>query len=1416
MNLLYPAKVLHYVTAHQFMYKLRYERPAPSVDGSGGYVTGNFAVANTSATESSVAVGTSASTTSAVLSSSSSASVSGNKIGVTGAGGEKDARAEEHRKQVLKQQQQRLLLLRHASKCAKEVCDVTPHCANMKLLWKHIMSCKEKNCKMPHCVSSRYVLSHYSKCRDTACPVCGPVRDAIQEHYERSNQMLNAGTRISAGAQGAVRNNTDDSGEKGKKTTGKVAAVKAVKSNRTASEVGPDGKAEKKPAKKRSSKKAEEPAPAQTQRPGANGGGLPTEPKPPAQPKTNNLDPISCAVYGFSNSQIEAHLKNISEGVVTTKSMQDVKSLCLTIVDNLLKHPSGRIFAQPVDPVMYNLTDYFDIVKNPMDLGTIRKRLEKVGGSDPYRDIRQVAADVALVFNNAILYNPKEHDIHKVAVQMKKTAENQFRQTIAAYERKIEETKKHKDFCSICGEGNLKFEPPVYYCQGSCGGQRIRRNAHYYSTTNNLNHWCQNCFSEMKDNQAIVIPEKTIYKRDIAGSKKKHQEESEEPWVGCDVCKRWVHQVCGLFNSRRNVSDEVAFVCPTCILEKRRKDKLDQLMANKKMRAFDLPHSNMSMFIERRVQQRLEKAYKERAESEGIPLEDIEKSNELCIRQVASVDRMQQVREGVRERYKQKGYPTEFPCRTKCVILFQNIDGQDVVLFGMYVYEYGHKCPQPNQRRVYVSYLDSVHYFRPRHYRTMVYQEIIVSYLEYVKNRGFHTAHIWACPPLKGDDYILYCHPQAQKTPKDDMLRRWYDNVLKICMERGIASSITDLYTEFLESHLNDATILPYFEGDYWVNEAEVIIKDLKKLENRRSKSSEALLAMEGAEGEGDGRKKTKAKRKGAPKRTRSGKAESEPQGPRNADAVMAKLGDIIKPMKEAFFVAHLHPKEYADRWAAELAEEMEQEKIEKDGEEENKTKKIKLEEGVTTEANTKSSSSSSTTASAGSDIAVATDDDGGAKMDVDQAKTDASGGTVTENGGEGARAGAEQKVELAEATKSVPTTTGVHVQSSSETAESKVDETTVAAEDLITQPPAVPAEEVVVKSEGDRMDVDEGEKDQVATADAVTESKMEEGQNEVQGSTFAETVDQDSGKSNAPLDLSKTAATAADSSSQSSSVSEVQATTDDGSSAAGALEREKAQESYKLETEEEKEEKLMSFKNDKTDDVDDVQESDYFSTRQDVLQLCQGNHYQFDQLRRAKHTSMMVLYHLHNPDAPKFVPTCSLCMKEILAGYRHRCESCDIDICHSCVTSAPPGSLHPHPLRPMALSGAPQQLTEEQRKERQKSIEMHLHLLKHSSSCVNKECKSKNCMKMKQFLQHGMTCKTSVKGGCPVCKRIYNLLTLHARTCRSERCPVLKCNELRETFRQLELRQQQMDDRRRAMMNQVYQRVSAPAAEPD
>lgn len=44
----------------------------------------------------------------------------------------------------------------------------------------------------------------------------------------------------------------------------------------------------------------------------------------------------------------------------------------------------------------------------------------------------------------------------------------------------------------------------------------------------------------------------------------------QEPWVECDSCKRWVHQICALFNSRKNSHEHASYYCPSCILENRR------------------------------------------------------------------------------------------------------------------------------------------------------------------------------------------------------------------------------------------------------------------------------------------------------------------------------------------------------------------------------------------------------------------------------------------------------------------------------------------------------------------------------------------------------------------------------------------------------------------------------------------------------------------------------------------------------------------------------------------------------------------------------------------------------------------------------------------------------------------------------
>jgi len=77
------------------------------------------------------------------------------------------------------------------------------------------------------------------------------------------------------------------------------------------------------------------------------------------------------------------------------------------VLKPIWEHQFAWPFKAPVDTIELGIPDYFDIIKKPMDLGTIRERFE----NDFYRSSDEAMADFAQVFANCFKYNNPEHDI---------------------------------------------------------------------------------------------------------------------------------------------------------------------------------------------------------------------------------------------------------------------------------------------------------------------------------------------------------------------------------------------------------------------------------------------------------------------------------------------------------------------------------------------------------------------------------------------------------------------------------------------------------------------------------------------------------------------------------------------------------------------------------------------------------------------------------------------------------------------------------------------------------------------------------------------------------------------------------------------------------------------------------------------
>ncbi|WOH05607.1 hypothetical protein DCAR_0625026 [Daucus carota subsp. sativus] len=118
--------------------------------------------------------------------------------------------------------------------------------------------------------------------------------------------------------------------------------------------------------------------------------------------------------------------------------LRDVKSrvlqTCKGLLQKLMNHKHGWVFNVPVDAEALGLHDYFDIIKTPMDLGTVKSRIN----NNFYQSPMEFMVDVRLTFQNAMTYNPKGQDVYVMAEQLLQLFEGKWAVIEANYERQLQ------------------------------------------------------------------------------------------------------------------------------------------------------------------------------------------------------------------------------------------------------------------------------------------------------------------------------------------------------------------------------------------------------------------------------------------------------------------------------------------------------------------------------------------------------------------------------------------------------------------------------------------------------------------------------------------------------------------------------------------------------------------------------------------------------------------------------------------------------------------------------------------------------------------------------------------------------------------------------------------------------------------
>ncbi|CAF2733541.1 unnamed protein product [Rotaria sp. Silwood2] len=524
---------------------------------------------------------------------------------------------------------------------------------------------------------------------------------------------------------------------------------------------------------------------------------------------TNNDMELTMGQINAASNQLSKHPVQFTH--------EDLRTYLEPIIHTLISAEESCAFRQPVDPVALNIPDYPMIIKHPMDISTMHNKLLR----GEYKNPLEFCDDAWLMFKNAWLYNNRALRIYRMCTKLAQL-----------FVESIDPVLKTLGYC--CAHQYV-YLPKVILCNGKQKCCEIRPYSSYYYYNNpdpsrfNLSSdqykFCTDCFHSSKC-ESIFVGDDPAQKL-VEISKKlflRTENNVQEPeiMIDCIVCTRRWHQVCALH------LDQIwceGFVCKTCIRQYNIKRKENCYIAQ------TITVTDLSSQLEHRV-------------NKFLFDKDCHQSR-VTIRVVASSDKISKIKPQLKKYYPNQMANDGYPYRTKAIFAFQEIEGIDVVFFGMYVQEYDEHCPAPNTNRVYISCLDTIHFFQPKLYRQDVYHEILIGYLNYAKQHGYIYVHMWARPTSVVVDYIFHCHPFEQRLPNSKRLHSWCKKLLDKAIIERIVIDYKDIMQDCLDNQMQTVLDIPYFDGDLWPTIIEETIEKFSQEEDRRRQEVEAAPVIE-------------------------------------------------------------------------------------------------------------------------------------------------------------------------------------------------------------------------------------------------------------------------------------------------------------------------------------------------------------------------------------------------------------------------------------------------------------------------------------------------------------------------------------------------------------------------------------------